>query len=124
MKKQDRDRQAKRYRVEMVVKNLGMPDPDKEEELLSRIVMSPGVYDGAPTIRNSEAPVELVLRLLGGGHSETEIRDLLDLSEEDLQSVFVYAGTLIGDRSKHMYSAEKTPGFAGGSLEGRGSLRP
>jgi len=109
-------RAAKKYRVEMVVKNLGMPDPDKEEELLSRIVMSTGVYDGAPTIRDSEVPVGLVLYLLGGGHSETEVRDLLDLSEEDLQSVFVYAGTLVGDQSKLMVLAEITPGFAVGSL--------
>ena len=124
MREQDDDRNTKKYRVEMVLKNLGMPDPDKEEELLSRIVMSPGVYLGAPTIRDSMVPVELVLRLLGGGHSETEIRDLLDLSEEDLRAVFVYAGRLVVGLEDCLCPPRKVPGFAGGSFEGRGSLRP
>ena len=99
----------------MVLKNLGMPDPDKEEELLSRIVMSPGVYDGAPTIRNSEVPVELVLRLLGGGHSEIEIRNLLDLSEEDLRAVFVYAGRLVEETLQIRNLADRKIGFVGGA---------
>ena len=99
-------RAAKKVRVEMVVKNLGMPDPDKEAELLSRIVMSPRVYDGAPTIRGSEVPVELVLRLLGGGHSEIEIKNLLDLSEEDLQAVFVYTKTLVNGMFGSIYGEE------------------
>ena len=94
MRRQDDDRKAKKYRVEMVMKNLGMPDWEREKEILSRIVMSPGVYDGAPTLRDPEVPVEFVLHLLGRGHPESEVRNLLDLSEEDLQAVFLYAGTL------------------------------
>ena len=92
-----------------------MPDWEREKEILSRIVMSPGVYDGVPTLRDSEVPVELVFRLLGGGHSEIEVRDLLDLSEEDLRAVFVYAGTLVEETSQIRNRAERKIGFAGGT---------
>lgn len=124
MREQDDDRKAKKYRVEMVMKNLGMPDWEREKEILSRIVMSPGVYDGAPTLRDPEVPVEFVLHLLGRGHPESEVRNLLDLSEEDLQAVFVYAGTLVEGTSPIRNRADKGIGFAVGSLEVRGSLRP
>ena len=74
-------------------------DREKEKDLLSRIVMSPGVYDGAPTLRNPEIPVKVVLGLLGAGYSETEVRDFLDLSDEDLRAVFLYACSLVEERS-------------------------
>ncbi|MCL4485037.1 MAG: DUF433 domain-containing protein [Nitrospirae bacterium] len=115
MRKQDDDRKAKKYRVEMVMKNLGTPDPVKEERILSRIVMSPGVYGGIPTLREQEVPVELVLHLLGRGHPETEVRNLLDLSEEDLQAVFLYAATLLSEGSGFSRLADKTPYFAMGA---------
>jgi uncharacterized protein (DUF433 family) len=114
MREQDDDRNTKKYRVEMVMKNLGAPDWKKEEELLSRIVMSPGVYNGVPTLRESEVPVEIVLHLLGRGHSESEVRNLLDLSGEDLQAVFVYAVTLL-EGSGFSRLADKTPCFTLGA---------
>lgn len=110
------DRKAKKYRVERVLKNLGMPDPDREEELLSRIVMSPGVYDGVPTLRDSEVPVALVLRILGGGRpeTETEVRNILDLSEEDLQAVYLYACSLVAETSQSRNFMAVSDGGAGG----------
>ena len=75
-------------------------DREKEKDLLSRIVMSPGVYDGAPTLRDSEVPIEVILELLGAGHTEIEIRDILSLSGEDLQAVFLYVCSLVEERSQ------------------------
>lgn len=75
-------------------------DREKEKDLLSRIVMSPGVYDGVPTLRNPEIPVEVILGLLGAGQSEVEIRDLLSLSEADMQAVFLYACSLVEKTSQ------------------------
>lgn len=96
----------------MVVKNLGMPDWEREKEILSRIVMSPGVYDGVPTLRDSEVPVELVFRLLGGGHSEIEVRNILEINEEDLRAVFVYAGTLVEETRQIRNLSDREIGIA------------
>ena len=81
------------------IEEIGTMERGKEEEFLSRIVMSPGVYDGIPTVRDSEAPVELVLHLLGQGQSESEVRVLLSLSKEDIQAVFYYAYCLVAKES-------------------------
>ncbi len=82
----------------------GFPKPEldreKEKDLLSRIVMSPGVYDGTPTLRASEVPVGLVLHLLGRGHPGDRICRYLSLSEADMQAVFLYAGSLVEERSQ------------------------
>ncbi|MHB8370468.1 MAG: DUF433 domain-containing protein [Leptospirales bacterium] len=115
MRKQDDDRKSKKYRVEMVIKNLGTIDPVKEEMILARIVMSPGVYGGIPMLRDPEVPVEFVLHLLGRGHPESEVRNLLDLSGEDLQAVFLYAATLLSEGSGFSRLADKTPYFALGA---------
>lgn len=87
-------------------------DRDKEKDLLSRIVMSPGIYDGAPTIRTTEVPIEVILGLLVAGSTEKEIRNILSLSEADMQAVFLYACFLVKeispDRSFMAEIASKT----------------
>ena len=94
MKKQAQEKNAL---WEKALETVGPFDPEQEKALLSRIVMSPGIYAGLPTIRGSEIPVEVVFGLLGRGLPEREIRDILSLSEEDLRAVFLYAGTLVSD---------------------------
>jgi uncharacterized protein (DUF433 family) len=89
-------------------------DREKEKDLLSRIVMSPGVYDGAPVLRNLEVPVEVVLGLLGAGHTETEVRNFLDLSGEDLRAVFLYVCSLVEERSQARNFLTRGEGEVGG----------
>jgi uncharacterized protein (DUF433 family) len=90
-------------------------DREKEKDLLSRIVMSPGVYDGSPTLRNPEIPVEVILGLLGAGYKEVEIRDRLSLSEEDLQAVFLYACSLVEETSQARSFMSRSDGEVIGS---------
>ena len=79
---------------------VGPFDPEQEKALLSRIVMSPGVLDGLPVIKNTGILVEVVLHLLGRGLPETEIQDSLSLSKEDMRAVFLYAGTGVNYSAK------------------------
>lgn len=79
------------------------PDPDFEESRLerepgdlSRIVMSPGVLKGAPTIRDTRIPVETILDLLGRGIGEEALLEHFpSLRKEDLRAVFAYAGSVL-----------------------------
>ena len=89
-------------------------DREKEKDLLSRIVMSPGVYDGIPTVRGSEIPVEIILGLLGAGHKEGDLRIDLALSEEDLQAVYLYACSLVAETSQSRNFMAVSNGEAGG----------
>ena len=91
------------------------PDPKKEKDLLYRIVMSPGVYDGAPTLRNPEIPIEVILGLLGFGYKGRDVQITLSLSEEDLQAVFLYAYSLIEATSSKNFMARKSDGEVRGT---------
>ena len=93
----EKQAQEKNALWEKALETVGPFDPEQEKALLSRIVMSPGVHEGRPTIKDTGIPVKGLLGLLGGGASEREIRDILSLSEEDLRAVFLYAGTLVPD---------------------------
>jgi uncharacterized protein (DUF433 family) len=85
-----------------------------QEDLLSRIVMSPGVYDGSPMLRSPEIPVEVVLGLLGAGRKEGDVRIDLELSEEDLQAVYLYAWSLVAEISQSRNFMAVSDGEAGG----------
>ena len=96
------DEKTLNKKLQEIISRLPKPelDREKEKDLLSRIVMSPGVYDGAPALRNLEIPVELVLHLLGRGHPVAQICHHLSLSEADMQAVFLYACSLVEERSQ------------------------
>ena len=93
----EKQAQEKEALWKKALETAGPFDPEQEKALLSRIVMSPGVLDGLPVIKNTGIPAEVVLELLGRGLPEREIRDIPSLSEEDLRAVFLYVGTLVPD---------------------------
>lgn len=71
-----------------------------EQELLSRITVSPDICHGKPCIRGLRYPVEFVLELLSSGMSEREIlADYEDLDPADLQAVYTWAARLARTKS-------------------------
>ncbi len=66
-----------------------------EQELLSRITVSPDICHGKPCIRGLRYPVEFMLELLSSGMTEKEIlADYEDLDPTDLQAVYAWAARL------------------------------
>ncbi len=57
-----------------------------------RIELNPNVMLGKPIIRGTRIPVELVVRLLGQGISESEIlQQYSRLQPEDIRAALLYA---------------------------------
>lgn len=57
-----------------------------------RIEINPKVMLGKPVIRGTRIPIELILRKLSEGASETELRDAYPrLTREDIQAAIGYA---------------------------------
>ena len=55
--------------------------------ILERISIDPKVMHGKPCIKGTRIPVYLILNLLAGGLSESEIlQDYPDLAKEDIQA--------------------------------------
>ncbi|MEM6822044.1 MAG: DUF433 domain-containing protein [Verrucomicrobiota bacterium] len=64
------------------------------EELLDRITIDPGVCHGKPCIRGLRYPVDTILKLLGGGMSETQIlNDYPDLEKKDFLAIYMFTNT-------------------------------
>lgn len=58
----------------------------------NRIEINPGIMLGKPVIRGTRIPVELILRKLGEGATEADIRDAYPgLTPEDIQAAAAYA---------------------------------
>jgi uncharacterized protein (DUF433 family) len=65
------------------------------EQLLSRITIDPQVCHGKPCVRGLRYPVEMILELLSGGMSFTQIlADYEDLQEDDLRAACAYGARL------------------------------
>lgn len=63
--------------------------------LLDRIVMSPEVCHGKPTVRGLRYPVETILELLSAGMTtEAILDDYEDLEREDILAVLTFAARL------------------------------
>jgi uncharacterized protein (DUF433 family) len=63
-----------------------------DEQLQQRIEINPAVMVGKPVIRGTRVPVELVVRLLAQGISETEIlQQYPRLQAEDIRAALAYA---------------------------------
>ena len=64
------------------------------ENLIERIEINPAVMLGKPVIRGTRIPVELILRKLGEGATES---DLLDgyprLTKTDIQAALTWGGS-------------------------------
>ncbi len=67
-----------------------------DENLLQRITIDPDVCFGKPTIRHMRYPVELILDLLSGGMTHSEIlADYPSLEEKDIQACLAFATKLV-----------------------------
>lgn len=64
----------------------------KQQELLERITMKPGLMSGRPVIRGMRFPVGDILEMLASGMS---VEDILDqhpiLEREDINAALLYA---------------------------------
>ena len=69
-----------------------------DEQLLSRITLSPDVMVGKPVIKGTRLTVELILGLFAHGATVTEILEEYDgLSPEDIQACFLFASKSLKD---------------------------
>lgn len=65
------------------------------EELIKRITINPDICHGKPCVRGLRYPVEFLLELMSSGMTNAEIlEDYLDLEEDDLLAVTLYAARL------------------------------
>lgn len=61
------------------------------EELLKRIERNPAVMLSKPVIRGTRVPVELILRNLSEGATETDLQDAYPrLDKKDMQAALAY----------------------------------
>ena len=66
------------------------------EQLLQRIVINPEVMVGKPVIQGTRVPVELIVRMLAQGISESEIlQDYPRLQPDDIRAALVYAAHVL-----------------------------
>ena len=69
-----------------------------DEQLLSRITLSPQVMVGKPVIKGTRLTVEFILGLLAHGATVTEILGEYEgLSPEDIQACFLFASKSLKD---------------------------
>ena len=65
-------------------------------ELLKRVEVNPKVLMGKPVIKGTRIPVELILRKLGEGLTEEELRDAYPhLTREDIRAALAYAAEAV-----------------------------
>ena len=68
-----------------------------EQDLLGRITVTPGIFDGKPIIRGRRLAVEHVLGMLAAGDdSATILEGYPWLEPEDIQACLVYARRVVG----------------------------
>lgn len=71
-------------------------------ELLDRITVQAGIFDGKPIIRDMRIAVEHVLGMLASGDTtETIIREYPDLEAEDIQACLLFAHRLMSGEHVH-----------------------
>ena len=67
--------------------------------VLDRITFDPNIMAGRPCIRGMRIPVSVILKLLAGGMSPTDIlADYPDLQKEDIEQSIQYAAILADER--------------------------
>ncbi|MEM4727967.1 MAG: DUF433 domain-containing protein [Candidatus Bathyarchaeia archaeon] len=66
------------------------------DNLLSRIVIEPGVMAGKPVIRGTRITVDLVLELLARGMKPEEVAEDYNLEVEDVYAALLYAAMILG----------------------------
>ena len=69
-----------------------------DRQLEERIVVDPRVMAGKPIIRGTRVPVELIVRMLSQGISESEILDEYPrLQLDDVRAALAYAAKVLAD---------------------------
>ncbi len=68
----------------------------REEELLRRITVDPGVMAGKPVIRGTRITVDVILELLAAGMEPREIAEDYRISIEDIRAALLYAAKILG----------------------------
>lgn len=64
----------------------------KQQELLNRITIKPGLMGGRPTVRGLRFPVSDILELLASGLTEADILEQHPILEQsDIQAALLYA---------------------------------
>ena len=67
-----------------------------DEQLEQRIMINPKVMVGKPVIRGTRIPVELIVRMLAQGISESEIlREYPRLQPDDIRAALAYAAQVL-----------------------------
>lgn len=71
-----------------------------------RIEINPAVMLGKPVIRGTRIPVELLIRKLGEGASETDLLEAYPrLTREDLRAALAYAAAVLANETIVLSSA-------------------
>ena len=69
-----------------------------DEQLRQRVTLNPKVMAGKPVIRGTRIPVELVVRMLAQGISESEIlQEYPRLQPDDIRAALIYAADVLAD---------------------------
>lgn len=69
-----------------------------DRQLEQRVVADPKVMAGKPIIRGTRIPVELIVRMLSQGISESEILDEYPrLQLDDVRAALAYAAKVLAD---------------------------
>ncbi len=69
-----------------------------EDELSQRISINPEVMAGKPVIRGTRIPVELIVRMLSQGISESEIiKEYPRIKIEDIRAALNYAARVLAN---------------------------
>ncbi len=69
-----------------------------DRNLEQRVVVDPKVMAGKPIIRGTRIPVELIVRMLSQGISESEILDEYPrLQLDDVRAALAYAARVLAD---------------------------
>lgn len=77
---------------------------------LDRIAVDPEICFGKPCIRGTRIPVSLILDLLAGGESESEIlRNYPQLEADDIRAAIAYAAELAREREQPIPSRAHSP---------------
>jgi len=69
-----------------------------DEQLWERISIDPKIMTGKPVIRGTRIPVELILRMLAQGISESDIlREYSRLQLDDVRAALAYAAQVLAN---------------------------
>ncbi len=76
------------------------------QNFMDRIEVNPAVLLGKPVIRGTRIPVELILRKLGEGATEADLRDAYPrLTKLDIQAALAYAASSLAHETIFVQAA-------------------